>query len=129
MRAGALQRWIVALAALATLASPARGPMVSHGGPEGRTLLMAVCTSQGSVVRTEIPLSGGLPSDRDTDRACQHCPLCVPGADRPLAGPVPAGIAISAAAAESGRSAARPRTGPASGAVRIARARDPPSHS
>ncbi|MCM2327322.1 MAG: hypothetical protein NDI88_05495 [Lysobacter sp.] len=124
-----LQRCIVAFAAAATLVSPAWGPMVAHGGQEGRTLLMAVCTSQGGVVRTEIPLTGGLPTDRDTDGVCHHCPLCVPGADRPVAGPVPASISVPAASAESERPVARPRTGPAAGAVRVARARDPPSVS
>ena len=124
-----LHRCIVAFAAAATLVSPAWGPMVAHGGQEGRTLLMAVCTSQGGVVRTEIPLTGGLPSDKDTDGVCHHCPLCVPGADRPIAGPVPAGIPVPVASAESERPAIRPRTRPASGTVRIARARDPPSLS
>lgn len=129
MRYRLLQRCVVALAAAATLVSPAWGPMVAHAGQEGRTLLMAVCTSQGGVVRTEIALTGRLPADRDTDGACRHCPLCVPGADRPLAGPVPAGIPVPVSPAQSERPAARPRTGPAQGAVRVARARDPPSLS
>ena len=124
-----LHRCIVAFAAAAILVSPAWGPMVAHGGQVGRTLLMAVCTSQGGVVRTEIPLTGGLPSDKDTDGVCHHCPLCVPGADRPVAGPVPAGIPVPVACAESERPVIRPRTGPAPGTVRIARARDPPDLS
>ena len=121
-----LQRCVVALAAAATLVSPAWGPMVAHAGGEGRALLMAVCTSQGGVIRTEIPLTSPSPSDKDKGGKCHHCPLCVPGAERPLAGPVPAGIAVPVSLAESERPAVRPRTGPAPGAVRVSRARDPP---
>lgn len=119
-----LHRCIVALAALATLAAPASWHLHARADREGRTLLLSVCTSAGVPIRTEVPLPG-----RDPAGACQQCALCVAGADRPVAGPLPAGIPVPASLAEEEQPAARPRSRPASDPVRVARARDPPALS
>lgn len=122
-----LRHGLAAIAALATLVVPASWPLHALGGPAGRTIPVSVCSSLGGVVPSELPLTDRSPSDRSPAGSCQQCPLCVSGADRPLVGPLPAGIPVPATAAESERPSLQRPAGHAPQRVRIARARDPPS--
>jgi len=122
-----LRRWVAALTALATLAAPLAWPLAALAGQGKRTLLVPICTTQGTAASSEIVVPGPSPADRNRSHACHACVLCAAGGDRPAAGPSPARIEVPACTATAEVPEAPCPAGPASGPARIPRARGPPS--
>jgi len=118
------RRVLAAFVAIAAFASPTGGSLAALAGGQARTLPVAVCTTQG-------PAQAGFPAQPPSDKGktgtCPQCVLCAGGADRPVAGPLPARLVIPQSAAQDERPAVPPHALPASSPVRASRARDPPS--
>jgi hypothetical protein len=115
-----------ALLALLAMALQAFWPLLAQAKPGPGTMLVQLCTIDGTAHYVEIPIGGDAPAEERTPGHSSHCAMCVPGGERVFAVPsaqLPA-IALAALASTPPPAIASARF--VSASHRLAQPRAPP---
>ncbi len=115
-----------ALLALLAVALQAFWPLLAQAKPGPRTMLVELCTIDGTTHHAEIPIGGDAPAGERTSGHSGHCAMCAAGGERSLAAPPAAVPPIALEPLASERPLANPAAQFVSTSHRPAQSRAPP---